>query len=175
MPLDLTPALPEALLFAGALVLLLVGAFRGEGSARLLAPLASLLLVAVVVFTLLLASYQGAPVVLIILAVLLVAFGFLMRTTVLGRHVYAIGGNGPAARLPTSSPSAPSSPARTTCCCSRSGGGSPSCTAPRRPASSSSGAGAGRPRARSTCWIAAPACAPTRSKSRAFPRTASRL
>jgi ABC-type xylose transport system permease subunit len=58
-----------------------------------------LLVVAVVVFTLLLASYQGAPVVLIILAVLLVSFGFLMRTTVLGRHVYAIGGNGAAARL----------------------------------------------------------------------------
>lgn len=52
MPLDLTPALPEALLFAGALVLLLVGAFRGEGSARLLAPLASLLLVAVAVVAL---------------------------------------------------------------------------------------------------------------------------
>jgi putative multiple sugar transport system permease protein len=57
------------------------------------------LVAAIVVFTLLLASYQGAPVVLIILALLLVAFGFLMRTTVLGRHVYAIGGNGPAARL----------------------------------------------------------------------------
>jgi putative multiple sugar transport system permease protein len=57
------------------------------------------LAVALLVFTLLLASYQGFPVVLLILAVLLIAFSFLMRTTVLGRHVYAIGGNNAAARL----------------------------------------------------------------------------
>jgi putative multiple sugar transport system permease protein len=53
----------------------------------------------ITVFTLLLASYQGIPVVLIILLALLVAYSFVMRTTVIGRHSYAIGGNEPAARL----------------------------------------------------------------------------
>ncbi|MEV7442502.1 multiple monosaccharide ABC transporter permease [Streptomyces sp. NPDC091204] len=54
---------------------------------------------AVSVFTLLLASYHGFPIVLLILGVLLVAFGYVMRNSVLGRHTYAIGGNEPAARL----------------------------------------------------------------------------
>ncbi|MEU2119923.1 multiple monosaccharide ABC transporter permease [Streptomyces sp. NPDC016459] len=54
---------------------------------------------AVLVTTLLLASYKGAPVVLLILAVLLVGFGYVMRNAVIGRHVYAIGGNLPAAKL----------------------------------------------------------------------------
>jgi putative multiple sugar transport system permease protein len=50
-------------------------------------------------FTLALASYQGIPVVGIILAVMLVVYAFVMRTTIIGRHVYAVGGNGPAAEL----------------------------------------------------------------------------
>ena len=50
-------------------------------------------------FTLLLASYRGVPVVGIILAVLLVVYAFVMRTTILGRHAYAVGGNSPAAKL----------------------------------------------------------------------------
>ncbi|OKK22272.1 sugar ABC transporter permease [Streptomyces sp. CB00455] len=54
---------------------------------------------AVTVFTLLLASYHGFPIVLLLLGVLLVAFGYVMRNSVLGRHTYAIGGNEPAARL----------------------------------------------------------------------------
>jgi putative multiple sugar transport system permease protein len=54
---------------------------------------------AVVVFTLLLASYKGAPIVLLILAALLVLFSFLMRTSVVGRHAYAVGGNAAAAKL----------------------------------------------------------------------------
>ncbi|MYW11825.1 sugar ABC transporter permease [Streptomyces sp. SID2563] len=57
------------------------------------------LLAAVLVTTLLLASYKGAPVVLLILAVLLIGFGYVMRNAVIGRHVYAIGGNLPAAKL----------------------------------------------------------------------------
>jgi putative multiple sugar transport system permease protein len=52
-----------------------------------------------VVFTLLLASYRGFPVVLLVLAGLLMLYGFVMRTTVVGRHAYAIGGNQAAARL----------------------------------------------------------------------------
>jgi ABC-type xylose transport system permease subunit len=54
---------------------------------------------AMIVFTLLLASFKGAPVVLLILAGLLVVFSFVMRSTVVGRHAYAVGGNSAAARL----------------------------------------------------------------------------
>ncbi|MCG8968458.1 multiple monosaccharide ABC transporter permease [Streptomyces sp. CL12-4] len=54
---------------------------------------------AVLVVTLLLASYKGAPIVLLILGVLVVGFGYLMRNAIVGRHIYAIGGNLPAAKL----------------------------------------------------------------------------
>ncbi|MEV3928458.1 MULTISPECIES: multiple monosaccharide ABC transporter permease [unclassified Streptomyces] len=54
---------------------------------------------AILVVTLLLASYKGAPVVLLILGVLVVGFGYLMRNAIIGRHIYAIGGNLPAAKL----------------------------------------------------------------------------
>ncbi|MER5639114.1 multiple monosaccharide ABC transporter permease [Kitasatospora sp. NPDC002227] len=54
---------------------------------------------AVAVFTLLLASYRGFPIVLLILGVLLVGFGYLMRNSIIGRHTYAIGGNEAAAKL----------------------------------------------------------------------------
>ncbi|GGX51967.1 multiple monosaccharide ABC transporter permease [Streptomyces minutiscleroticus] len=67
--------------------------------AKLFAVKLAALTAAVLVFTLLLASYKGAPVVLLILAALLVGFGYLMRNAVVGRHVYAIGGNLPAAKL----------------------------------------------------------------------------
>ena len=36
---------------------------------------------------------------LLILGVLLVGFGYVMRNAVIGRHIYAIGGNLPAAKL----------------------------------------------------------------------------
>ncbi|UUU34196.1 sugar ABC transporter permease [Streptomyces sp. CA-210063] len=54
---------------------------------------------ALMVVTLLLASYNGAPIVLIILGLLVVGYGYVMRNTVFGRHIYAIGGNLPAAKL----------------------------------------------------------------------------
>ncbi|MEV0844794.1 multiple monosaccharide ABC transporter permease [Streptomyces sp. NPDC049954] len=57
------------------------------------------LVAAVLVVTMLLASYKGAPVVLLILAVLVVGFGYVMRNVIIGRHVYALGGNLPAAKL----------------------------------------------------------------------------
>src|SRR3954447_13479940 len=57
------------------------------------------LIAAVLTVTMLLASYKGAPVVLLILGVLVAGFGYLMRNSVIGRHVYAIGGNLPAAKL----------------------------------------------------------------------------
>ncbi|MEU3981625.1 multiple monosaccharide ABC transporter permease [Streptomyces sp. NPDC026672] len=54
---------------------------------------------AILVVTLLLASYKGAPIVLIILGALVVGYGYVMRNAVFGRHIYAIGGNLPAAKL----------------------------------------------------------------------------
>jgi putative multiple sugar transport system permease protein len=54
---------------------------------------------AILVVTLLLASYKGAPIVLIVLGVLVVGYGYVMRNTIFGRHIYAIGGNLPAAKL----------------------------------------------------------------------------
>ncbi|MFD1657981.1 multiple monosaccharide ABC transporter permease [Streptomyces caeni] len=57
------------------------------------------LVAAILVLTLLLASYKGAPIVLIVLGVLVVGYGYVMRNAVFGRHIYAIGGNLPAAKL----------------------------------------------------------------------------
>ncbi|MGW4566891.1 multiple monosaccharide ABC transporter permease [Streptomyces sp. NPDC004561] len=57
------------------------------------------LVAAILVLTMLLASYKGAPIVLIILGVLVVGYGYVMRNAVFGRHIYAIGGNLPAAKL----------------------------------------------------------------------------
>ncbi|TDC63385.1 multiple monosaccharide ABC transporter permease [Streptomyces hainanensis] len=57
------------------------------------------LVAAVMAFSLTLASYRGAPVVLLILGGLLVLLGFVMRNSVFGRHVYALGGNRAAAEL----------------------------------------------------------------------------
>ncbi|MFE9094118.1 multiple monosaccharide ABC transporter permease [Streptomyces sp. NPDC007264] len=57
------------------------------------------LVAAILALTLLLASYKGAPIVLIVLGVLVVGYGYVMRNAVFGRHIYAIGGNLPAAKL----------------------------------------------------------------------------
>ncbi|MGW7380128.1 multiple monosaccharide ABC transporter permease [Streptomyces sp. NPDC054794] len=57
------------------------------------------LVAAILTLTMLLASYKGAPIVLIILGVLVVGYGYVMRNAVFGRHIYAIGGNLPAAKL----------------------------------------------------------------------------
>ncbi|MGW3569469.1 multiple monosaccharide ABC transporter permease [Streptomyces sp. NPDC000941] len=54
---------------------------------------------AVMAFAMTLSSWHGAPVGLLILAGLMVIFTFVMRNTVVGRHVYALGGNQPAAKL----------------------------------------------------------------------------
>ncbi|GAA2055905.1 MULTISPECIES: multiple monosaccharide ABC transporter permease [Leifsonia] len=53
----------------------------------------------VLVMTVLLASYNGTPIVLIILAVLVVGYSAIMNRSVFGRHIYAIGGNLAAAAL----------------------------------------------------------------------------
>src|SRR5260370_16770494 len=55
LPPDLSPALPEILLACGAMALLLLGVFRGEGSTRLVSWLA----VAVLIGTLVLSGLVG--------------------------------------------------------------------------------------------------------------------
>lgn len=50
-------------------------------------------------FTFVLAMYEGIPNILIILFVLVVIYTFVMNKTVLGRHIYALGGNEKAAGL----------------------------------------------------------------------------
>ncbi|WP_086683309.1 multiple monosaccharide ABC transporter permease [Streptomyces pseudogriseolus] len=54
---------------------------------------------AILTVTLLLASYKGTPIVLLILGVLVVGYSYVMRNSIFGRHIYAIGGNLPAAKL----------------------------------------------------------------------------
>ncbi|WP_055530629.1 multiple monosaccharide ABC transporter permease [Streptomyces alboniger] len=54
---------------------------------------------AVVAFTLTLASFHGVPVVMLIMCGLLITLGYVMRNAVVGRHVYALGGNKAAAKL----------------------------------------------------------------------------
>jgi putative multiple sugar transport system permease protein len=53
----------------------------------------------VMAFAYQLSRSRGLPIVLILLAVLILAYGAVMRKTVFGRHVYAIGGNLSAAKL----------------------------------------------------------------------------
>jgi putative multiple sugar transport system permease protein len=62
--------------------------------ARLVFAVGMILLV-----TYLLASYQGTPVVLVFLGLLVVGYSSVMRRSVFGRHVYAMGGNLAAATL----------------------------------------------------------------------------
>ncbi|EAC9481211.1 sugar ABC transporter permease, partial [Listeria monocytogenes] len=45
------------------------------------------------------ASYQGYPIILIVLGVIVAAYGFLTNKTVAGRQIYATGGNKKAAEL----------------------------------------------------------------------------
>jgi len=54
---------------------------------------------ALIYFFWLLANYTGAPVVLITVGIVLVVYSYLTSKTVLGRHLYAVGGNEKAARL----------------------------------------------------------------------------
>jgi putative multiple sugar transport system permease protein len=53
----------------------------------------------IIYFSYLLASYKGIPNVLAVMSILIVAYTFITNRTVLGRRVYAVGGNEKAARL----------------------------------------------------------------------------
>ena len=53
---------------------------------------------AVLYFTYLIASHRGLPNVLVIMTVLIAAYGFVTRRTVIGRQIYAVGGNAKAAQ-----------------------------------------------------------------------------
>ncbi|WP_399096158.1 multiple monosaccharide ABC transporter permease [Streptomyces sp. BBFR2] len=57
------------------------------------------LVAAVLACTLTLASWHGMPVIMLIVCGLLLALGHVMRNAVVGRHVYALGGNKAAAKL----------------------------------------------------------------------------
>lgn len=48
---------------------------------------------AIMVLSWLLAGYSGTPIILVILAVLILSFSFVLGRTVFGRHIYAMGGN----------------------------------------------------------------------------------
>ncbi|KRE32569.1 multiple monosaccharide ABC transporter permease [Paenibacillus sp. Soil522] len=67
------------------------------------APLFALKLVGIAaiinLFTYVLAAYEGIPNILIVLFVLVVVYTFVMNKTVMGRHIYALGGNEKAAKL----------------------------------------------------------------------------
>jgi putative multiple sugar transport system permease protein len=54
---------------------------------------------AVLYFTYLIATYRGFPNVLVIMSALIALYGFVTRRTVIGRQIYAVGGNAKAAGL----------------------------------------------------------------------------
>lgn len=56
-------------------------------------------LAVIALFSIWLALYQGIPVILIILTVLIMAYSFFTNKTISGRHLYAMGGNEKAAVL----------------------------------------------------------------------------
>ncbi|MEJ8813946.1 multiple monosaccharide ABC transporter permease [Variovorax ureilyticus] len=101
-----TTSLLLGVLAAGALVF-----FKMRGRARLVQhgmaqePYGFFLLKnlffagAILLLSYLLATYKGLPNVLIVMAVLIVAYDFVTNRTTIGRRIYALGGNEKAARL----------------------------------------------------------------------------
>jgi putative multiple sugar transport system permease protein len=59
----------------------------------------AVLVAILLVFSYVLSTYNGIPNILIILALLILIYTFVMRKTIVGRHIYAIGGNEKAALL----------------------------------------------------------------------------
>ncbi|NDL68051.1 multiple monosaccharide ABC transporter permease [Anaerotalea alkaliphila] len=58
-----------------------------------------LVLLAINAFMAVIAYYRGIPNILILLAVLIVIYAFIMKKTIFGRHIYALGGSEKAAQL----------------------------------------------------------------------------
>lgn len=56
-------------------------------------------LVVINIFTFILASYKGIPNILILLCILIIIYAFITNKTIIGRHIYAVGGNMKAAQL----------------------------------------------------------------------------
>ncbi|MGO2750201.1 MAG: multiple monosaccharide ABC transporter permease [Pseudoclavibacter sp.] len=69
-----------------------------EPGAALIAKLA-IVAIAVLAFAWLLSAHKGLPIILIILAVLIMLYTFILQRTVFGRNVYAMGGNLFAAKM----------------------------------------------------------------------------
>jgi D-xylose transport system permease protein len=103
------PPLVGWFLAAVAIVALLYGAYQGAKDAKqyggkeanfsaeylkTLVPIAG-----VIIFTLIMNSYQGVPIPVLILVAVALAGAFLANSTTFGRYLYAIGGNADAARL----------------------------------------------------------------------------
>lgn len=59
----------------------------------------AVIVVAINVLTYVLAAYEGIPNILVILFILVVIYTFVMNRTIMGRHIYALGGNEKAAKL----------------------------------------------------------------------------
>ncbi|QQP70027.1 sugar ABC transporter permease [Carnobacterium sp. CS13] len=72
--------------------------FEVESSAWFITK-AAIMFASIMLLTFVLASYQGYPVILILLAVLVMIYGFLTTKTTIGRQIYATGGNRKAAEL----------------------------------------------------------------------------
>jgi putative multiple sugar transport system permease protein len=70
-----------------------------KGGIRSLVISLALVNVALFIFTYLLAAYQGIPTVMVLLVSLILIYSFVTNRTVMGRHIYAFGGNETAARL----------------------------------------------------------------------------
>ena len=70
-----------------------------ESMAAFVAKIVGVAIAVGILAVLLSLSAGGMPVILVIVGVLIVAYTFLMGRTVFGRHIYAVGGNRPAASL----------------------------------------------------------------------------
>ncbi len=72
--------------------------YASDGAAALALKLV-VISAALIWFFTILAQYRGIPTVLIILGILLICYTYFTTKTVMGRHLYALGGNEKAARL----------------------------------------------------------------------------
>ena len=74
---------------------------KGYETESAIATVIKLLLVsaAILYFFFIISQFRGIPTVLIILSMILLAYGYFTANAVMGRHIYAMGGNEKAARL----------------------------------------------------------------------------